>query len=164
MHMRRSAHATPSIVDILSVTTPADLRTLGGFTELKRVLNMQLGLSMGARSWTSLYAVIRRIQAVARRSAPAHPNASTRLPETSQRRLSTVLLRAMTTRPAAHAQDAALSNAIARLREAAADPAVRYRMNRSRNFMHSSRLEGIAVAASPKTASLDAVLAKYRRT
>lgn len=161
--MRRSIHEEPSIIDILSVTNPTDLQSLGPFTELKLALNALLGLSVGARSWRSLYAMIRRIQAVTRREGRVGPAGHGALSEVGRRRLSLALQRGSAGKKARPVDTAALSKAIAAIGQAAADPTIRYRMKRSRNFIQSSRLEGIDVQMPAGSTSLDEILRKHRR-
>lgn len=161
--MHKSIHEEPLIIDMLSVTKPADLQTLGPFSELKLVLHSQLGMNVGARSWRSLYAMIRRIQAVTRREGRDGPGGNSALSEVGRRRLSLALQRGAAGKKARSVDTAALSRAISAIGQAAADPTIRYRMRRSRNFIQSSRLEGIDIQMPARSTSLDEILRKHRR-
>jgi len=161
--MHRTASTSLTIADILSVATPSDLRMLGHFNVLKTSLSALLGLTIAPRSWQTLYRFVGELQAVIQsdpsiRSPGPHP-----VSEAARTKLSTVLMSVTSVRIPAADPEAALSHAVATLVAAARDPAAMYQATRTRNFHHSSRLEGIDMRKSKPAESLQTVLNRYRK-
>lgn len=149
--------------DILSVGAPADLRALGPFAPVKASLSALLGVQIAARSWESLFGLIAEIQTVARTEPTLRTGFSLPLSETARTRLSEVLLCASSIKQPTPDQQEVVSHAIAKLAAAARDPAVRFNATRTRNFHHSSRLEGIDMGKARPADSLRTVLNRHRK-
>lgn len=161
--MHRTASTSLTIADILSVATPSELRMLGHFNVLKASLSSLLGLTIAPRSWQTLYRFVGDIQAVIQRDPSIRSSAPHPVSEAVRTELSTVLMSVTSVKIPAADPEAALSHAIAQLVAAARDPAALYQATRTRNFHHSSRLEGIDMRRSKPAGSLETVLNRYRK-
>lgn len=157
------APTTLTAGDILSVGGPTDLRALGSFTTLKASMNALLGVRLATRSWDSLFQLISDIQTVALTEPTLRTGVSQPLSEAAKTRLSDVLLSASAIAQPSYEQQVVLSHAIAKLAAAARDPVVRFNATRSRNFHHSSRLEGIDMQKARPADSLQVVLNRHRK-
>lgn len=152
-----------TIGDILSVDSPTELRSLGGFSVLKASVSSLLGLNVATRSWDALYRLVSDLQAVALDADLTDDRPPSHAANSARSRLSTALVSATSVRGPLVERNAAVSLAMSRLVAAASDPSVQYQARRSRNFHHSSRLEGIDMGKARPADSLQTVLNRHRR-
>lgn len=154
----------PSIVDFLLVESQSDLKAYGHFRELKDALSGLLGVSIGSRSWSSFYFLILRVQAISRSTVSGATSGRPTSHVFFECKLYSVLYRSSVkddcVRSASFNEH--FVQAVDRISEAAADPKVRYRFSRTRNFVYSSKLEGISIAAPKGKSTLAALLKKHR--
>ncbi|WP_206413080.1 hypothetical protein [Lysobacter enzymogenes] len=161
--MPKQLQHSPSVADILVATSQDDLKTRGSFSQIKKTLSSQFGITLAAKSWIALYSLIRKIQALSRKNPAGLPTSGSKEAQIVRKRLLTVLQRNAVAGSSSGDMDAAVLRTILTINSVAADPKVRYSINRSRNFRHSSRLEGIDVLMPVRNASLDSIIEKHRR-
>ncbi|MBT2768372.1 hypothetical protein J7J08_12050 [Stenotrophomonas sp. ISL-67] len=161
--MNPTASPSPTVADFLSVDTPSELRMLGHFNVLKASLSAALGLTVATRSWDALYALVSDIQTTIKSDPSIRSTAPYPASEAVRSKLSTVLMSATSVKGPLVNYDAALAHAVIQLVAAARDPAARFQASRTRNFQHSSRLEGIDMRKAKPAESLQTVLNRYRK-
>jgi len=154
----------PTVVDFLLVESKSDLMAYGHLKELRQLLSSLLGLTISSRSWSSFYVLILKFQAVSRSAASERRRESSMHAAKPELRLLRILHR---TAPRYSVERTAAFNAhvleaMNRVSEAASDPKVKYRFSKTRNFVYSSRLEGLDVRPTAKNISLEALLEKHR--
>lgn len=155
----------PSIVDFLLVESQSDLKAYGHFRELKDALSALLGVSIGSKSWSSFYFLILRVQAISRSTVSCAMNGRSTSHVIFKCKLYSTLYRGSVkddcVRSASFNEH--FVQAVDRISEAAADPKVRYRFSKTRNFIYSSKLEGISITAPKgKSTTLAKLLKKHR--
>lgn len=160
----KTSRPDPSIVDLLLLESQSDLKAYGHFRDLKHALSGLLGVSIGSKSWSSLYFLILKVQAISRSTISGGTNGRPTSLVVFECKLYSILYRGSVkddcVRSASFNEH--FVRAVDRISEAAADPKVRYRFSKTRNFVYSSKLEGISVAATRGKSSLEALLKKHR--
>jgi len=132
---------------------------------LKDALSALLGVSIGSKSWSSFYFLILRVQAISRSTVSCAMNGRPTSHVIFKCKLYSTLYRGSVkddcVRSASFNEH--FVQAVDRISEAAADPKVRYRFSKTRNFIYSSKLEGISITAPKgKSTTLAKLLKKHR--
>lgn len=145
-------------------TAIEELKTHGSFNEVKQRLSAQVGFRLRARSWSGLLATICQIrQALTHRCDDintALKGKSVHAIRSDLRRLIGVELPGRTL-DCLRQQVESLTSTFVFCQESES-PAARYEKNKKRNFINSSRLEGLEIDENVSEQSLEQILAEYR--
>lgn len=152
-----------SLQQILQTAQISDLKKLGRFLEVKRFVETQLHLKLGANGWSSLSLKLKRLSALAEEGRECERVLIDALPYPVVRNeVSKRIGFRMCARNVAE-----LRGALSLLSKCAArpgfDPYERFEKNKLKNFVSSSRLEGIDIPIFDEKASLEKILAKHGR-
>lgn len=140
------------------------LKAHGSFSEVKQRLSAQLGFRLRARSWSALLATICQI-----RQALTHrrDDIKTALKGRSVHAIRSDLSRLMgielpgSTLDCLRQQVQSLASTFTFCQQSES-PAARYEKIKKRNFINSSRLEGLEIEEDLSEQSLEQILAEYR--
>ncbi|WP_178125139.1 YhfG family protein [Pseudomonas sp. Fl4BN1] len=152
-----------SLQQILQTAQVSDLKRLGKFLEVKHFVEAQLFLKLGANGWNSLFLRLRLLGALAEEGRECARDISNAQPypavrhEVSKRIGFQITARNFTELRAALNQ---LSKGSTRPEF---DPYERFEQKKLKNFISSSRLEGIEIPVFDEKASLEKILAKHGR-
>lgn len=162
--IEKTEKTTPTVVDFLLVESKSDLKAYGHLKELKALLGSLLGLTISSKSWSSFYFLILKFQAVSRSGFGTKVSRSYGRSTKTEHRLLTILYRSAPRDSAERSAsfNAHIVEAMNKISEAASDPKVKYRFSKTRNFVYSSRLEGLDLERAAKNTSLEALLEKHR--
>ncbi|AZD33804.1 hypothetical protein C4K22_1042 [Pseudomonas chlororaphis subsp. aurantiaca] len=152
-----------SLQQILQTANVSDLKTLGRFLEIKRFIEAQLHLKLGANGWGSLLLKLKALNALGGASDECESYFCDARPyQTVRAEVSKKIGFKITAKNQAELKAALhkLSTCSARLEF---DPHKRFEKKKLKNFINSSRLEGIEIPISDEKASLEKLLAKHGR-
>ena len=145
-------------------TTVDELERYGSFSEAKRCLSAQVGFQLRARSWSTLRQMIYQArQALTHRRDDidaALKGQSVQAVRSELRQLIGIELPGRTLE-SLQQQIEALIRAFA-VSQAPQSPAERYEKIKKRNFINSSRLEGLEIKEDVSGQTLEQILAEYR--
>lgn len=152
-----------SLQQVLQADRIDDLQKLGTFTEVKGCIETQLMLKLGVNGWVALFSKLDVLKTALRSSkASVHLAAH----ETTFREAKRTLSRILGFQITAHNQaelDRLIQTCSLYVLGHAVDPHKRFEEKKHRNFISSSKLEGIHIPFTDEKASLEMILAKHRR-
>lgn len=152
-----------SLQQILKTTHVSDLKTLGKFLEIKRFVEAQLYLKLGANGWSSLLLKLQSLNALEGVSDDCESCVCDAMPYSAVRaEFSKKIGFKITARNWTELKAAlhVLSTCSARLEF---DPYKRFEKKKHKNFISSSKLEGIDIPVFEEKTSLEKLLAKHGR-
>lgn len=159
--MKQSAD-TPSLPGYATIVD--ELKTFGSFSEVKQRLSAQVGFQLRARSWSTLLTMIcqARQALICRRDDidTALKGKSVQTIRSELRQLIGIELPGRTL-DSLQQQIESLVSAFAFCQKPQS-PAERYEKIKKRNFINSSRLEGLEIKEDVSEQSLEQILAEYR--
>lgn len=152
-----------TLQQILQAEDIEDLKKLGKFFDLKKAVESQLMLILGVNGWASLYRQLKRLE----RSISSNKDSLYRAAETNDFKsvrysLSETMGFTLTVKSQADL-DTLIKNCLAYAVEQDVSPYKHFEDKKIKNFINSSKLEGIHLPFPESKASLESVLAKHRR-
>ncbi|MBB4820474.1 hypothetical protein HNP29_003869 [Pseudomonas alcaligenes] len=147
----------------LRAVTIDELKEIGTFSEVRTLVQQELSVKLGARSWHGMLERMKRLHGLlSEMDSPLKTFAEHEPLADCRKALSATLeLRVIAT------SIAALNTTVSRLNslycKKAFDPAARFEEIRLKNFISSSKLEGIEIHPASHTATLESIIAKYKR-
>lgn len=152
-----------SLQQLLQAAQVSDLKAQGTFLEIKRFVETRLYLKLGVNGWYSLLLKLQSLSALEGVSDDCeHYSFNARSYPAVRAAVSKKIGFKITAKNLTELKAAlhALSTCSARLEF---DPYKRFEKNKHKNFINSSRLEGIKIPVTDKKASLEEMLAKHGR-
>ncbi|KTC34773.1 hypothetical protein AO265_22775 [Pseudomonas sp. ABAC61] len=152
-----------SLQQIFQTAQVDDLKALGKFLEIKRFVEAQLYLKLGAKGWNSLLLKLKAIRALEKSSCeyedyfcttPSYPVARANAAK--------MIGFEITAKNWTELKDA-LHGISTCVTPRELDLHERFEKKKRKNFMNSSRLEGIEIPAFDEKLSLERILAKHGR-
>ncbi len=151
-----------SITKILSCKSVEELKSLDSYLGLKRLVEDKLGFKLHVKGWVSLFNRIKSLKSIVSRKK----NELERIPDAqsfveAKRKANNVLGFKINAKELSKLKEM-LSSLISVFSQAVFSAHERFESTKVRNFIHSSRLEGIDISSQKPEQSLDSILAKYR--
>lgn len=139
-----------------------DLKRYGTYFSVKKSIEKEIGTKLGGRSWKDLYEKIINIKAVVEKEETL---LDTSCLDCDFTRIKTKIQKLLTIKiPSKNIEE--LKNLINKLVKyfckTSLSPYERYEKNKKRNFISSSKLEGINIPEKNTSDSLDDILNRYR--
>ncbi len=152
-----------SLQQIFHTAQVDDLKALGKFLEIKRFVETQLYLKLGAKGWNSLLLRLQTIRALEKLSFDyEHYSRATNSYPVARANASKMIGFEITAKNWMELKDA-LHGISTCVTPRELDLHERFEKKKRKNFMHSSRLEGIEIPAFDEKLSLENILAKHGR-
>lgn len=152
-----------SINNVLNSHDINELKAQGSFLELKQFTENQLSLKLKVRGWVSLFNKIKHLQGTTPKNRDTILNIISNYPlPHAEKQIEKLIAVKFNTADSKQLTSHFLLLCKA-FKKANFDPYQRFEETKRKNFQHSSRLEGVKIAVTPKS-SLEAVLAKYQRS
>lgn len=149
--------------EILKVTTINELKTYGSYFEIKHFFEKKIDNKLGVSGWESLFSKIQSLKTIVPSNKEALESACKRKNfKESKKEISEILK----TRVKAKDCDDLKKKVdllVTVFCSSVFDPYRHYERTKLKKFKDSSKLEGIDIEISDENASLESVLAKYRR-
>ena len=152
-----------SLSQVLLAAKTNSLTQMGSFIEVKQYVEAQLTFKLGVKGWNALHTKLNLLAASVSEHRDCIGSTLENMPfNKGKRELSRMLGFTIKAK-----NQAALNHIIKVLLSftpcSQFDPYERYEENKLRNFISSSRLEGITIPVPDEKVSLEALLAKHRR-
>ncbi|KPW98482.1 DUF2559 family protein [Pseudomonas syringae] len=152
-----------SLQQVLQADRIDDLQKLGTFIEVKRCIETQLMLKLGVNGWVALFSKLNVLKtALWTSKTSVHMAARENTFRDAKRKISKSLGFQIT----AHNQaelDRLIQTCSLYVLGFTVDPHKRFEEKKHRNFISSSKLEGIHIPPTDEKTSLEMILAKHRR-
>ncbi|KPW55975.1 Uncharacterized protein ALO80_04189 [Pseudomonas caricapapayae] len=152
-----------SLQQVLQAEQIDDLKRLGTFIDVKKCIEAQLMLKLGVNGWMALCSKLEALRAALRaNNASVQLAAREKTFKDARRRLSESLGFKITAKNQTELDRVIQTCSMYRFNHAT-DPHKRFEQNKRRNFINSSKLEGIHLHFTDEETSLEMILAKHRR-
>ncbi|ARA83640.1 hypothetical protein C4C37_27360 [Pseudomonas amygdali pv. lachrymans] len=153
-----------SLQQVLQADRIDDLQKLGTFIEVKRCIETQLMLKLGVNGWVALFSKLSVLKtALLASKTSVHMAAHENTFREAKRKLSKSLGFQITAHNQAELDRLIQTCSLYVLGRTVVDPRKRFEEKKHRNFINSSKLEGIHIPFTDEKTSLEMILAKHRR-
>ncbi|QXW44993.1 YhfG family protein [Pseudomonas amygdali] len=153
-----------SLQQVLQADRIDDLQKLGTFIEVKRCIETQLMLKLGVNGWVALFSKLSVLKtALLASKTSVHMAAHENTFREAKRKLSKSLGFQITAHNQAELDRLIQTCSLYVLGRTVVDPRKRFEEKKHRNFINSSKLEGIHIPSTDEKTSLEMILAKHRR-
>ncbi|MDU8629226.1 YhfG family protein [Pseudomonas syringae group sp. 243L2] len=153
-----------SLQQVLQADRIDDLQKLGTFIEVKRGIETQLMLKLGVNGWVALFSKLNVLKtALLASKTSVHMAAHENTFREAKRKLSKSLGFQITAHNQAELDRLIQTCSLYVLGRTVVDPRKRFEEKKHRNFINSSKLEGIHIPFTDEKTSLEMILAKHRR-
>ncbi|GFZ60701.1 hypothetical protein ALP66_04260 [Pseudomonas amygdali pv. photiniae] len=153
-----------SLQQVLQADRIDDLQKLGTFIEVKRGIETQLMLKLGVNGWVALFSKLNVLKtALLASKTSVHMAAHENTFREAKRKLSKSLGFQITAHNQAELDRLIQTCSLYVLSRTVVDPRKRFDEKKHRNFINSSKLEGIHIPFTDEETSLEMILAKHRR-
>ncbi|KEZ66014.1 DUF2559 family protein [Pseudomonas syringae group sp. 26L6] len=153
-----------SLQQVLQADRIDDLQKLGTFIEVKRCIETQLMLKLGVNGWVALFSKLNVLKtALLASKSSVHMAAHENTFREAKRKLSKSLGFQITAHNQAELDRLIQTCSLYVLGRTVVDPRKRFEEKKHRNFINSSKLEGIHIPFTDEKTSLEMILAKHRR-
>ncbi|ATV15544.1 DUF2559 family protein [Pseudomonas syringae pv. actinidiae] len=152
-----------SLQQVLQADRIEDLQKLGAFAEIKRTVETQLMLKLGVNGWAALFSKLHVLKATLSSNSSSINLARHEKNFSEARR---ALSKSLGFRVAAKNPselDGLIRTCSLYFFDNHFDPHRRFEEKKLKNFINSSKLEGIKIPFPDEKASLESILAKHRR-
>lgn len=150
-----------SITKILSCKNIEELKSLDSYLGLKRSVEDKLGFKLRVKGWVSFFDRIESLKMIISKKK----NELEKIPDVqsfveAKHKVNNVLGFNINVKERSQLKEM-LNSLISMFSQAVVSPDQRFESTKVRNFIHSSRLEGIDISSQKPEQSLKSILAKY---
>lgn len=147
---------------ISNINSLADLKECGTYFFVKNSIEKELGTKLGGRSWKDLYIKITNIKSIVEKEEILLDTSCLDYDFLKARdKLQKILTIKITTKNIEEL-NILINKLVKFFRKSSLSPYERYEKNKKRNFISSSKLEGIDIPNKTTTDSLEDILKRYR--
>ncbi len=151
-----------SITKILSCESVEELKLLDSYLELKRSLEEKLGFKLHVKGWASLFKRIDSLKTIiSKKKYELETIADNQSLAEAKREVVKILGFKLSAKGRSEFKQM-LQSLISLFSNCMDNPYERYELTKNRNFIHSSRLEGIEISANKSEHSLESILERYK--
>ena len=151
-------------IDIQQINSLESLKKYGPYHSIKKTIELKIGFRLGVKGWKDLY---KKISAIKRYFECGHSDIDIIISANELSLAKTKLYEIFDIKIPAKSRSE-LSDMVTQLlsffKKTSLTAHERYELNKRKNFINSSKLEGIDIPSIPNKMSLDDVLKKYKAT